>query len=76
MTNKKAKVVDQSTGKEYSTIYEALGVGAPKQRGDEFEFNGKQVKVVEVIENGRLHVKNKNEPFDSFIVLESEIKDE
>ena len=43
------------------------------QRGDEFEFNGQQVKVVEVIEKGRLHVKNKNEPYNSFIVLESEI---
>lgn len=43
------------------------------KRGDEFEFRGKQVKVVEVIEADRLHVKNQNEPFDSFIVLESEI---
>lgn len=43
------------------------------KRGDEFEFRGKQVKVVEVIEPDRLHVKNQNEPFDSFIVLESEI---
>lgn len=43
------------------------------KRGDEFEFRGKQVKVVEVIEEGRLHVKNQHEPFDSFIVLESEI---
>lgn len=44
------------------------------KRGDEFEFRGKQVKVVEVIADGRLHVKNQNEPFDSFIVLESEIE--
>lgn len=43
------------------------------KRGDEFEFRGKRVKVVEVIEEGRLHVKNQNEPFDSFIVLEDEI---
>lgn len=44
------------------------------KRGDAFEFQGKQVQVVEVIADGRLHVKNKNEPFDSFIVLESEIE--
>ena len=44
------------------------------QRGDEFEVNGKQVKVVEVLEPGRLHCKNKAEPFDSFIVLVSEIE--
>lgn len=44
------------------------------KRGDEFEVNGKQVKVVEVLEPGRYHVKNEQEPFDSFIVLESEIE--
>ena len=44
------------------------------QRGDEFEVNGKQVKVVEVIADGRYHVKNKAEPFDSFIVLDAEIE--
>lgn len=44
------------------------------KRGDEFEVNGKQVKVVEVLEPGRLHCKNKAEPFDSFIVLEEEIE--
>ena len=44
------------------------------QRGDEFEVNGKQVKVVEVLEPGKLHCKNKAEPFDSFIVLEEEIE--
>ena len=44
------------------------------QRGDEFEVNGKQVKVVEVLEPGRYHVKNKQEPFDSFIVLDAEIE--
>ena len=44
------------------------------KRGDEFEVNGKQVQVVEVLEPGRLHCKNKAEPFDSFIVLEEEIE--
>ena len=44
------------------------------QKGDEFEVNGKQVKVVEVLEPGRYHVKNKQEPFDSFIVLDAEIE--
>ena len=42
-------------------------------KGDEFQFKDKQLKVVEILEEGRLHVKNLNEPFDSFIVLESEI---
>jgi len=45
-------------------------------KGDEFQFKDKQVKVVEILEEGRLHVKNLNEPFDSFIALESEIQKE
>lgn len=45
------------------------------KRGDEFEFRGKQVKVVEVIEPDRLHVKNQHEPYNSFIILESEINE-
>lgn len=44
------------------------------KRGDEFEFKGQQVRVVELIEDNRLHVKNKNEPYNSFIVLTSEIE--
>lgn len=44
------------------------------KRGDEFEVNGKQVKVVEVLEPGRLHCKNLQPPYDSFIILDSEIE--
>lgn len=44
------------------------------KRGDEFEFRGKQVKVVEVIEPDRLHCKNLQAPYDSFIVLTNEIE--
>lgn len=43
------------------------------KRGDEFEFRGKQVKVVEVLEPGRLHCKNLQPPYDSFIILADEI---
>lgn len=43
------------------------------KRGDEFEVNGKQVKVVEVLEPGRLHCKNLQPPYDSFIILTDEI---
>ena len=55
------------------TADEATPVSLYK-RGDEFEFRGKQVKVVEVIEADRLHCKNQNEPYNSFIVLVSEIE--
>lgn len=36
-----------------------------RRLGDEFTINDKQVVVVEV-DHGEYHVKNKNEPFDSF----------
>ena len=62
----------KKTNYDLITADEATPVSLYK-RGDEFEFRGKQVKVVEVIEPDRLHVKNQNEPFDSCVVLESEI---
>lgn len=69
------QVTDATTGEQFNTIYEALKVEPPKfERGDELEVNGKQVKVVEVIAYDRYHVKNKQAPFDSFIVLGSEIE--
>ncbi len=36
-----------------------------RRLGDEFTIDDKQVVVVEV-NDGEYHVKNKNEPFDSF----------
>lgn len=36
-----------------------------RKLGDEFTIDGKSVVVVEV-KDGEYHVKNKNEPFDSF----------
>ena len=64
----------KKTNYDLITVDETTPVSLYK-RGDEFEFRGKQVKVVEVIEADRLHVKNQNEPFDSFVVLESEINE-
>lgn len=43
-------------------------------RGDTVEFNGMTTRVVEVIEKGRLHLKNVNPPNNSMIVLTSEIE--
>ena len=37
--------------------------------GDEFTFQGLDVKVVEVL-SGRLHLKSKQAPFNSFIVTD------
>jgi len=70
--DKQVKAVEK-----FATVWEALDIDAPKyKKGDEFGFEGKQVKIVEVIGYQRYHVKNLNEPFDSFIVLESEIQKE
>ena len=74
MTKKKL-VTDTATGEKFDTVFEALGIAEPKfKKGDEFEFDGKQVKVVEVIEPDRLHCKNLQAPYDSFIVLTNEIE--
>lgn len=43
-------------------------------RGDSVEFNGMTTRVVEVLEKGRLHLKNVNPPNNSMIVLTSEIE--
>lgn len=40
---------------------------------DHFSFDGKTVKVVEVIIKDKYHVKNINEPYDSFIVTGEEV---
>ena len=41
--------------------------------GDEVKAYGKNCKIVEILETNRFHVKNLNSPFDSFVILESEI---
>ena len=42
--------------------------------GDEVKAYGKNCKIVEVLEEGRFHVKNLQEPYDSFVVLEEEFE--
>lgn len=41
---------------------------------DEVKSDGKTCKIVEVLEDGKLHLKNVDNPFDSFVVNESEIE--
>lgn len=75
-----AELPTKTTDTTYETTATEVQVELPEvqqkvyQRGDEFEFKGQQVRVVELVESNRLHVKNKNEPFNSFIVLTSEIE--
>lgn len=77
---KNAELPTETTDTTYETTATEVQVELPEvqqkvyHRGDEFEFKGQQVRVVELIEDNRLHVKNKNEPYNSFIVLTSEIE--
>ena len=42
--------------------------------GDQIKACGKDCKIVEVLEEGRFHVKNLQEPYDSFIALVEEFE--
>lgn len=42
--------------------------------GDEVKSDGKTCKIVEMLEDEKVHLKNLYEPFDSFVVMESEIE--
>ena len=42
--------------------------------GDEVKAYGKNCKIVEVLEPNRFHVKNLQEPYDSFVVLVEEFE--
>lgn len=42
--------------------------------GDQVKAYGKYCKIVEVLEEGRFHVKNLQEPFDSFVTLVEEFE--
>lgn len=48
--------------------------GDPYQRGDLVFVQGKDCVIVEVIAEGRFHVKNIDSPYDSFIVLVGELE--
>ncbi len=41
---------------------------------DEVKAYGKNCKIVEVLEPNRFHVKNLQEPYDSFVVLVEEFE--
>ena len=42
--------------------------------GDEVKAYGKNCKIVEVLDEGRYHLKNLESPFDSFVVLVEEFE--
>ena len=42
--------------------------------GDEVKAYGKNCKIVEVLDEGRYHCKNLQEPYDSFVALVEEFE--
>lgn len=64
------------TKENIKEVKEAIKKVAEKKSykvGDQVKAYGKDCKIVEVLEEGRFHVKNLQEPFDSFVILENEI---
>lgn len=44
-------------------------------RGDTVTIKGQVCKVVEILEPNRWHVKNTQEPFNSFIITDADLED-
>ena len=64
------------TKENIKEVKEAIKKVADKKSykvGDRVKAYGKDCKIVEVLEEGRFHVKNLVSPFDSFVILENEI---
>lgn len=62
--------------KNIEQVKEAIKKVAEKKSykvGDQIKAYGKDCKIVEVLDEGRFHVKNLVSPFDSFVILENEI---
>ena len=64
------------TKENIKEVKEAIKKVAEKKSykvGDSVKAYGKDCNIVEVLEEGRFHVKNLREPYDSFVILETEI---
>jgi hypothetical protein len=80
---KKSKIVDHSitTTNENGSItfvqetkYAIKDTNIGIQRGDSITVHGKNTTVVEIIAEGRYHVKNQEFPFDSFIITDEDLE--
>ena len=64
------------TKENIKEVQEAIKKVAEKKSykvGDQVKAYGKDCKIVEVLDEGRFHLKNLQEPYDSFVILENEI---
>ena len=65
------------TKENIKEVQEAIKKVAEKKSykvGDQVKAYGKDCKIVEVLEEGRFHLKNLQEPYDSFVVLVEEFE--
>ena len=68
--------MNDKTKENIKEVKEAIKKVAEKKSykvGDQVKAYGKDCKIVEVLDEGRFHVKNLVSPFDSFVILENEI---
>ena len=68
--------MNDKTKENIKEVKEAIKKVAEKKSykvGDQVKAYGKDCKIVEVLDEGRFHLKNLQEPYDSFVILENEI---
>lgn len=69
--------MNDKTKENIKEVKEAIKKVAEKKSykvGDQIKACGKDCKIVEVLEPNRFHVKNLQEPYDSFIALVEELE--
>ena len=65
------------TKENIKEVQEAIKKVAEKKSykvGDQIKAYGKDCKIVEVLDVGRYHLKNLQEPYDSFVALVEEFE--
>lgn len=65
------------TKENIKEVKEAIKKVAEKKSykvGDSVKAYGKDCKIVEVLDEGRFHLKNLQEPWDSFVILQEEFE--
>ena len=60
--------------KEVQEVIKKVAEKKSYKVGDQVKAYGKDCKIVEVLEESRFHVKNLQEPYDSFVALVEEFE--
>ena len=73
----KEKTMKNTSAQEIRELVEAVKQVAENRTynlGDEVKAYGKNCKIVEVLDEGRFHLKNLQEPYDSFVAVVEEFE--